>query len=65
MRRGTVTYASGDGWTVANLIATAGSYVLAAGILVFVVNLLSVAAGRARRAPESDPWELAPAEAVS
>ena len=65
MRRGTGTYASGDGWTVANLIATAGSYVLAAGILVFVVNLLTVAAGRARSAPESDPWEMAPAEAVT
>ena len=39
--------------------------VILAGILVFVVNLLSVAAGRARSAPASDPWELAPAEAVS
>jgi heme/copper-type cytochrome/quinol oxidase subunit 1 len=65
MKRGTVTYSSGDGWTAANLIATAGSYVLAAGILVLVANLVSVAAGRTRSAPASDPWELAPVEAVS
>jgi cytochrome c oxidase subunit I+III len=65
MQRSTVAYSSGDGWTAANLISTVGSYLLAAGILVLVVNLLSVAAGRTRSAPASDPWELAAAEAVS
>jgi len=64
MRRSSVVYASADGWTAANLIATVGSYVLALGALVFVVNLLTVAAGRAPTAPASDPWALAPAEAA-
>lgn len=62
MPRGTNTYASGDGWTAANLVATAGSYILAIGVLVFVVNLVAVAAGRTRTAPAEDPWELAAAE---
>jgi len=65
MYRSTATYSSGDGWTVANLIATAGSYVLAIGVVVFIVNLLTVAAGRTQTAPATDPWELAPAEVAS
>jgi heme/copper-type cytochrome/quinol oxidase subunit 1 len=55
MPRGTVAYGSSAGWTAANLIATIGSYVLAAGVVLFAVNLLAVAA---RRTPPADAQPL-------
>ena len=55
MPRRVVDYLPSDGWTGANLLATAGSAMLAVGIVVLLVNLWI-----SRRRPEpagNDPWE--------
>jgi cytochrome c oxidase subunit 1/cytochrome c oxidase subunit I+III len=54
MPRRNYTYEPGLGWTALNLIETLGSYVLAAGLLLLVGNLV---VSRFRGAPAgNDPW---------
>ena len=54
MPRRIYTYESGLGWDSWNLVATVGSYVLAVGVLVFVINVVRTLRS-APRAPR-DPW---------
>ena len=54
MPRRIADYKSSDGWTGLNLLATAGSLVLALGMLVFVWNVV-VSLMRREQAPV-DPW---------
>ncbi len=54
MPRRIYTYEAGLGWDTWNLVATIGSYILAFGVLLFVINVV-----RALRRPQdapADPW---------
>ncbi|MEX2446804.1 MAG: cbb3-type cytochrome c oxidase subunit I, partial [Dehalococcoidia bacterium] len=55
MPRRIYTYDAGLGWEIYNLISTAGYFVLAVGVIVFVVDVLQSWA----RGPEvgDDPWQ--------
>jgi cytochrome c oxidase subunit I+III len=60
MPRRTYTYPAGMGWTGLNLLETVGAYLLAAGLLLIVVNL---AVSRVRGAPAPpDPFDAATLE---
>jgi hypothetical protein len=54
MPRRVATYPDGLGWTGPNLVSTAGAFVLAAGLLLLVVNVVR----SLRRGPPAgpDPW---------
>ena len=54
MPRRVYTYADGLGWTGGNLVSTVGAFVIAAGVLLFVVNV----ARSLRQGPAAgaDPW---------
>ena len=39
--RRTYTYASGMGWDNLNLLVSIGSFIIAAGVLVFLVNIIT------------------------
>lgn len=54
MVRRSYTYPTGLGWEGANMASTIGSFVLAAGILLFFANL--VHAARMGRPSGEDPW---------
>ena len=54
MQRRTYTYPADDIWETYNLISSIGSYVMAAGILVFAANVV-LTMRRGRRAG-NDPW---------
>lgn len=55
MPRRVYTYAAGMGWDTLNLVSTIGAFILALGVLVFLVNLLvSVRSGHVAG---SNPWE--------
>jgi cytochrome c oxidase subunit 1 len=54
MPRRTFTYPEGMGWDFWNLVETIGAFVIAASILVFMVNVL-LTARKKERAP-IDPW---------
>jgi heme/copper-type cytochrome/quinol oxidase subunit 1 len=54
MPRRIYTYSNGGAWEVYNLISTAGSYVMLAGMLVFVANIIRTA--RSGRRAVNDPW---------
>jgi cytochrome c oxidase subunit I+III len=54
MPRRVYTYEAGLGWDIPNLISTVGAFVLALGMLLFVVNVLR-SLRRGERAPD-DPW---------
>jgi len=54
MPRRIATYPEGIGWDRLNLLSSLGSYVLAAGILLFVWDL--IAHRRTGRAAERNPW---------
>jgi cytochrome c oxidase subunit 1 len=56
MPRRIATYLPGDGFTTANVVSTAGTAVLALGVLVGVVNVVTAVRYRRRPAPD-DPWE--------
>ncbi len=60
MPRRIYTYEEGLGWDSWNLVATIGSYGLAFGILLFVINV--VRALRAPRHAPADPWDGATLE---
>jgi len=55
MPRRIYTYAAGMGWEFWNLLSTIGVFVLAAGILVFIANVV-VTMRKPMDAP-SDPWD--------
>jgi cytochrome c oxidase subunit 1 len=55
MPRRIALYTADRGWGTLNLISTIGSYVIAASIIVFVINL--VVSRRRKRAAGDDPWE--------
>jgi cytochrome c oxidase subunit I len=60
MPRRVFTYADGLGFNEMNLIATIGSYILAAGTLIFTYNLLT--AWRSGRIAGPNPWGAATLE---
>jgi len=55
MTRRIADYPRASGWGTLNLIATIGSYLIAAGVLVFLINLM--VSLRHRRPAGPDPWE--------
>jgi cytochrome c oxidase subunit I len=55
MPRRIYTYAPNMGWNTVNLITSIGSFVLAAGILIFLANI-AISLRRGARAPEN-PWD--------
>ena len=56
MPRRVYTYARDVGWNGLNLVSTLGAYVIAAAIIVFVVNLRAQPARRGAVAGD-DPWD--------
>jgi heme/copper-type cytochrome/quinol oxidase subunit 1 len=60
MPRRVYTYPEGMGWDTLNLIATIGSYILAVGFLVFIINALISAKRGAIAGP--NPWDAATLE---
>jgi cytochrome c oxidase subunit 1 len=54
MPRRVYTYDSGGLWEAYNMVSTIGSYVIAAGLLVFVANVIKTR--RSGRRAEHDPW---------
>lgn len=54
MPRRIYTYASGQGWDIWNAMSTIGSYLIAASVLVFIINFLISAAKR--ETAGADPW---------
>lgn len=54
MPRRVYTYQAGQGWDIYNLIATIGAFVLASGVLVFIINFFWML----MRGPRAgaDPW---------
>jgi cytochrome c oxidase subunit 1 len=54
MVRRVARYPSSSGWQGLNVVATVGSFVIAASVLVFIVNL--VVSLRDRRPAGDDPW---------
>ncbi|MCC6454686.1 MAG: cbb3-type cytochrome c oxidase subunit I [Caldilineaceae bacterium] len=55
MPRRVYTYQEGIGWEIYNQISTIGSYILALGILLFVINV--VTSWRRGEKVESNPWK--------
>jgi cytochrome c oxidase subunit 1 len=58
MPRRTYRYQSGMGWTALNFMETVGSFVIALGMLVFLVNI--IVTNRKSRLPHADvddPWD--------
>jgi heme/copper-type cytochrome/quinol oxidase subunit 1 len=54
MPRRVATYRESDGWGTLNLVSTIGSFILAIGVLTFIVNLgVSLRKGRPAG---PDPW---------
>ncbi len=60
MPRRIYTYDAGLGWDRWNFVATAGSYILALGVLLFVVNV--VRSLRQPRTAPDNPWDAATLE---
>jgi cytochrome c oxidase subunit 1 len=54
MPRRVYTYPAGMGWTVWNQMATAGAYLIAAGVIMFIINV-AVSSRRGRVAGDN-PW---------
>ncbi len=55
MPRRIYTYASGMGWDTWNLLETGGAFILAIGVLVFIINLFRSLAKPATH--PADPWD--------
>ncbi len=55
MPRRVYTYQPGGIWEVYNLISTVGSFIMAVGMLVFVLNVIVTA--RSGRRASNDPWQ--------
>jgi cytochrome c oxidase subunit 1 len=56
MPRRVYTYSQGGTWEVYNFISTVGSFVMAFGVLAFLVNVLRTHSLRAGRRAGNDPW---------
>jgi len=56
MQRRATTY-SADSWGPANLISTIGAYLLVAGLLLFVLNVVVSVVLKRGRVATDDPWE--------
>ncbi len=55
MPRRTYTYAEGMGWDALNMAVTIGGFVIAAAVLVFLVNV--IVTSRKPISHEADPWD--------
>lgn len=55
MPRRIYTYAPGQGWDIWNMIETIGAFIVAAGVLVFVVNVFISL--RQPKTATDDPWD--------
>jgi cytochrome c oxidase subunit 1 len=55
MPRRVYTYQPGGIWEIYNLISTVGSFIMAVGMLVFVLNVIVTA--RSGRRASNDPWQ--------
>jgi heme/copper-type cytochrome/quinol oxidase subunit 1 len=60
MPRRVYTYPAGMGWDTLNLITTVGSFLLAFGVLLFIVNVLKSLRGRVHAG--DNPWDAATLE---
>jgi len=56
MHRRATTY-SADSWSAANLVSTIGSYLLAAGIALFILNVVVSLVLKRGKVATDDPWE--------
>src|SRR5581483_5061097 len=56
MHRRATSY-SADSWGPANLISTIGAYLLAAGVALFLLNVVVSVVLKRGRVAEADPWE--------
>jgi heme/copper-type cytochrome/quinol oxidase subunit 1 len=56
MHRRATTY-SADSWAPANLISTIGAYLLVAGLLLFVLNVVVSVVLKRGKVATDDPWE--------
>src|SRR3546814_19806811 len=58
MPRRVYTYQSDDGWAGLNLLSSIGGFVLAAGVLLFVANVVRTPRRpRAAASPTPNPWD--------
>ncbi len=55
MPRRIYTYPSGLGWELWNGLSTAGAFIIAAGMLVFIYNVVTTL--RSKREAGADPWD--------
>lgn len=60
MPRRIYTYAAGQGWEWVNLLSTIGAFILAFGVLIFIINFF-ISLARNEKAG-NDPWEGATLE---
>jgi cytochrome c oxidase subunit I+III len=60
MPRRVYTYPAGMGWDTLNLLTTIGSFLLAIGVLLFIVNVLKSL--RSRERAGDNPWDAATLE---
>jgi heme/copper-type cytochrome/quinol oxidase subunit 1 len=54
MPRRIYTYAAGQGWEIWNLMSTVGAFLIAASVLVFIINVFTSA--RKKERAGRDPW---------
>jgi len=55
MPRRIYTYATGRGWEIWNFVETIGAFIIATGVLIFIVNFF--ASIRKKATNEVDPWD--------
>jgi cytochrome c oxidase subunit 1 len=55
--RRTYTYPKGMGWESLNLLSTIGAFLIAASVLVYLVNIFYSAKRQGREPVTSDPWD--------
>lgn len=55
MPRRIYTYAGGQGWDLWNLIETIGAFLIALGVLIFVINIITSL--RQKATAGNDPWD--------
>jgi len=55
MPRRIYTYDSGRGWEIWNFIETVGAFIVAAGMLIFIINFF--VSLRKKATNETDPWD--------
>ncbi len=57
MPRRIYTYQSGYGWDAWNMVVTAGAFVLAIGVLLFIINIIVSARQKRKNIAGNDPWD--------